>query len=36
MKSQHTIIPFDKIDPVKHKIGNWTVNPEVLAIEPRL
>jgi hypothetical protein len=36
MKNQYTIIPFDKIDPSKHKIGNWAVNPEVLSFEPKL
>jgi len=35
MKNQYTIIPFDKIDPNKHKL-NWSVNPEVLSLEPKL
>jgi hypothetical protein len=36
----HTVIPFDKIDPNKHKVGTWKaslVNPEASSFDmPRL
>ena len=37
MKS-HTIIPFDKIDPSKYKVGGWSNpnNPEASQDEPKI